>query len=211
MAITIRVPDPTDQYEIGNQRQIVRAINNFIQQINAQYKTRGDTFSEIEQLSYFLGYSPNKPSGPATSIVGGTTGGIIYSRIGVAEFFGGGFGPSPAGSFQASRNRGYLVIADGIGGLPDPATIVFPQQPPVGTKVAVTNGSGYNIILKGGYDSTGYSVKIDGYFTQNLSSFPPGKSRTFVYFGDGGYPAGYKPGPGYVAYNTWYSIARGYN
>ena len=203
MAITIRVPDPTEEYEIGNQRQIVRAINNFIQQINSQYKTQGDTFSEIEQLSYFLGYSPSKPSGPATSTVGGTTGGIIYSRIGVADFLG--------ATFQASRNRGYLVIADGIGALPDPPTIVFPQQPPVGTKVAVTNGSGYIVTLKGGYDSTGYSVKIDGYFTQSLSSFPPGKSRTFVYFGDGGYPAGYKPGPGYVAYNTWYSIARGYN
>ena len=203
MAITIRVPDPTEEYEIGNQRQIVRAINNFIQQINSQYKTQGDTFSEIEQLSYFLGYSPSKPSGPATSTVGGTTGGIIYSRIGVADFLG--------FTFQASRNRGYLVIADGIGALPDPATIVFPQQPPVGTKVAVTNGSGYNIILKGGYDSTGYQVKIDGYFTASLNSFPAGQSRTFVYFGDGGYPAGYKPGPGYVAYNTWYSIARGYN
>lgn len=203
MAITIRVPDPTEEYEIGNQRQIVRAINNFIQQINSQYKTQGDTFSEIEQLSYFLGYSPSKPSGPATSTVGGTTGGIIYSRIGVADFLG--------FTFQASRNRGYLVIADGIGALPDPATIVFPQQPPVGTKVAVTNGSGYNVILKGGYDSTGYQVKIDGYFTASLNSFPAGQSRTFVYFGDGGYPAGYKPGPGYVAYNTWYSIARGYN
>ncbi len=112
-------------------------------------------------------------------------------------------------TFQASRNRGYLVIADGIGALPDPATIVFPQQPPVGTKVAVTNGSGYSVILKGGYDSTGYSVKIDGYFTQSLSAFPAGASRTYVYFGDGGYPAGYKPGPGYVAYNTWYSIGRG--
>ena len=203
MAITIRVPDPTDQYEIGNQRQIVRAINNFIQQINAQYKTRGDTFSEIEQLSYFLGYSPNKPSGPPTSTVGGTTGGIIYSRIGVVDF--------PGATFQASKNRGYLVIADGIGALPDPPTIVFPQQPPVGTKVAVTNGSGYIVTLKGGYDSTGYSVKIDGYFTASLNSIPAGQSRTFVYFGDGGYPAGYKPGPGYVAYNTWYSIARGYN
>ena len=211
MAITIRVPDPSEEYEIGNQRQIVRAINNFIQQINAQYKPQGETFSEIEQLSYFLGYSPSKPSGPATSTVGGTTGGIIYSRIGAAEFFGGFYGEgSPIGSFQASKNRGYLVT-DSIGGLPDPATIVFPYQPPVGTKVAVTNGSGYDIILKGGYDSTGYQVKVDGYFTQNLVGLPAGASKTYVYFGDGGYPAGYKPGPGYVAYNTWYSIAKGYN
>ena len=88
---------------------------------------------------------------------------------------------------------------------------MFPQQPPVGTKVAVTNGSGYGVILKGGYDSSGDQVKVDGYFTATLNSFPAGQSRTFVYFGDGGYPAGYKPGPGYVAYNTWYSIARGYN
>ncbi len=33
MAITIRVPDPTEDYDVSNQRQIVRAVNNFIQQI----------------------------------------------------------------------------------------------------------------------------------------------------------------------------------
>ena len=65
MAITIRVPDPAEKYEVGNQRQIVRAINNVIQQLNAQYKPEGETFSEIEQLSYFLGYAPSTPSGPA--------------------------------------------------------------------------------------------------------------------------------------------------
>jgi len=50
MAITIRVPDPAEKYEVGNQRQIVRAINNVIQQLNAQYKPEGETFAEIEQL-----------------------------------------------------------------------------------------------------------------------------------------------------------------
>ena len=67
MAITIRVPDPTEEYNAGNQRQIVRAINNVVQQLNAQYKPQGETFSEIEQLSYFLGNAPAKPSGPCYS------------------------------------------------------------------------------------------------------------------------------------------------
>ena len=64
MAITVRVPDPNEQYNVGNQRQIVRAVNDLINQINAQYKPEGDTFSEIEQLSYFLGYAPSTSSGP---------------------------------------------------------------------------------------------------------------------------------------------------
>jgi len=71
MAITIRVPDPAEKYEVGNQRQIVRAINNVIQQLNAQYKPEGETFAEIEQLSYFLGYAPSTPSGPDAGTGGG--------------------------------------------------------------------------------------------------------------------------------------------
>lgn len=208
MAITIRVPDPTEDYDVSNQRQIVRAINNFIQQINAQYKPEGDTFSEIEQLSYFLGYSPSKPAGPATSTIGGTTGGIIWSKIDWAtSFFSGGGGFSLGGSFQASRNRGYLI--SNIGYSLDPPVFKLPVEPPIGTQVGVVNG-GYNSInISAGYDSRGYQIKIDGYFNANLSGFPPGQSRTYVYFGDGGYAAGSTPGYGY--YRTWYSIAKGYN
>ena len=212
MAITIRVPDPTEDYDVSNQRQIVRAINNFIQQINAQYKPEGDTFSEIEQLSYFLGYSPSKPAGPTTSTVGGTTGGIIWSKIDWATSFfsGSGGGFSLGGSFQASRNRGYLI--SNIGYSLDPPVFKLPVEPPIGTQVGVVNG-GYNSInISAGYDARGYQIKIDGYFNANLSGFPAGKSRTYVYFGDGGYAAGYTPGPGYGGfYNTWYSISKGYN
>ena len=207
MAITIRVPDPTEDYDVSNQRQIVRAINNFIQQINAQYRPQGETFSEIEQLSYFLGYAPSKPAGPATSTIGGTTGGIIWSKIDWAtSFFSGSGGAfSSGGSFQASRNRGYLI--SNIGYSLDPPLFKLPVEPPIGTQVGVVNG-GYNSInISAGYDSRGYQIKIDGYFNANLSAF--GKSRTYVYFGDGGYAAGITPGYGY--YKTWYSIAKGYN
>jgi len=207
MAITIRVPDPTEDYDVSNQRQIVRAINNFIQQINAQYKPEGDTFSEIEQLSYFLGYSPSKPAGPATSTIGGTTGGIIWSKIDWATSFfsgsGGGFGPG--GSFQASRNRGYLI--SNIGYSPDPPIFNLPVEPPIGTQVGVVNGGGYGVSISAGVDSNGYQIKIDGFFTVSLSGY--GRSRTYVYFGDGGYPAGYAGPSGY--YKTWYSISKGYN
>ena len=208
MAITIRVPDPTEDYDVSTQRQIVRAINNFIQQINAQYKPEGDTFSEIEQLSYFLGYAPSKPAGPATSTVGGTTGGIIWSKIDwQSDFFSSGGAFSPGGSFQASRNRGYLI--SNVGYSLDPPIFKLPVEPPIGTQVGVVNGGYNSISISAGYDSNGYQIKIDGYFTANLSGFPPGQSRTYVYFGDGGYAAG--PTPGYGYYKTWYSTAKGYN
>ena len=211
MAITIRVPDPTEDYDVSNQRQIVRAINNFIQQINAQYKPEGDTFSEIEQLSYFLGYSPSKPAGPTTSTVGGTTGGIIWSKIDWATSFfsgsGGGFGPG--GSFQASRNRGYLI--SNVGYSLDSPVFKLPVEPPIGTQVGVVNGGYNSISISAGYDASGYQIKIDGYFNANLSGFPQGGSRTYIYFGDGGYAAGMTPGYGYGYYKTWYSIAKGYN
>lgn len=202
MAITIRVPDPTEEYEIGNQRQIVRAINNFIQQINSQYKTQGDTFSEIEQLSYFLGFAPAKPSGPATSTVGGASGvGLPYSRIGPVDFI--------PFEFAAAANRGYLVTE--LGYRPDPYVFRLPAEPAVGTKVSLVNGSGYALQVEPGYDSLGYQIKIDGGYSVFLGYAPVGKSRTYVYFGDGGYPAGTTPGPGYNYFNTWYSIAIGYN
>ncbi len=208
MAITIRVPDPTEEYEIGNQRQIVRAINNFIQQINSQYKTQGDTFSEIEQLSYFLGFAPAKPSGPATSTIGGASGGVglPYSRIGQLDFTG--FG-GPLGTFTAAANRGYLITE--LGYLPDPYRFKLPAEPAVGTKVSLVNGSGYALQVEPGYDSLGYQIKIDGGYSAFVGYAPAGKSRTYVYFGDGGYPAGSTPGLGYNYFNTWYSIAIGYN
>jgi hypothetical protein len=217
MAITIRIPDPTNEYDVSNQRQIVRSINNVVQQINAQYKPQGEVFSEIEQLSYFLGNAPAKPSGPDTAQVGGS-GGIIWSKITWPnDFFGAGvIGTTPegfpivsGGSFQASRNRGYLI--GNVGYSLDPPIFRLPVEPPIGTQVGVVCGGYNSISISAGYDSRGYQIKIDGYFTNLLAGFPPGKSRTYVYFGDGGYAAGYTPGYGYGNfYNTWYSIARGY-
>ena len=54
MAIKTRVPDPTEEYNVQNQRSMVRAMNSVIGQINAQYKPEGDTFEQAQKLSYFL-------------------------------------------------------------------------------------------------------------------------------------------------------------
>ena len=198
MAITTRVPDPTNEYEVANQRQIVRSINNIVQQINAQYKPQGEVFSEIEQLSYFLGNAPAKPSGPESATIGGGSSGgagLPYSRIGPIDFGFGAFG------FQAAANRGYLITE--LGYTLDPYQFTFPVEPAVGTKVSIVNGSGYNITVDAGQDSLGYDIKIDGYTTATIDGYSPfGKSRTYVYFGDGGYPAGATPGYGYNYFNT---------
>ena len=126
MAITIRVPDPSEQYDVGNQRQIVRAVNTAIGQINAQYKPEGDTFAEIEQLSYFLGYAPSTSSGPDT---GG--GGLAWENIV-------GFLVPPV-----TDNRGYIVDTTG---LPDPVTFNLPAPSKTGFKVGFLHTGGAQFI-----------------------------------------------------------------
>jgi len=212
MAITIRVPDPTEEYDAGNQRQIVRAINNVIQQLNAQYKPQGETFNEIEQLSYFLGNAPAKPSGPATAEVGGGSsgGGLPYSRIDVNDFVLGGYGYfAIAPVIQLDPNRGYLVTNGYFSsGPPEFAPVtpeaLLPVEPPIGTKVGIVI-NGYDLKVSAGFDSDGYQIKIDGYgygtgyvLLDRFGGAGNG-ARTFVYFGDGGYAFGYR--------DVWYTIA----
>jgi len=208
MAITIRVPDPTEEYDANNQRQIVRAINNVIQQLNAQYKPQGETFSEIEQLSYFLGNAPAKPSGPATAQVGGGSGGgLPYSRLDATVGFGYPFVLAPA--FLLDPNRGYLVTNGYFAPIPpdfgsQQTTLFLPTDPPVGSQVGIVI-NGYSARVDAGFDADGYQVTIDGYnngyITMN-GGFGTGDARTFVYFGDGGYAFGYR--------DVWYTIATGY-
>ena len=215
MAITIRVPDPTEEYDAGNQRQIVRAINNVIQQLNAQYKPQGETFNEIEQLSYFLGNAPAKPSGPATAEVGGGSsgGGLPYSRIDVNDFVLGGYGYfAIAPVIQLDPNRGYLVTNSYFPPLPpdffpQQTEFILPNDPAPGSQVGIVI-NGYTAKVSAGFDSEGYPVTIDGY-TANFITMDGGISgggengaRTFVYFGDGGYAFGYR--------DVWYTIATGY-
>ncbi len=121
MAITIRVPDPAEKYEVGNQRQIVRAINNVIQQLNAQYKPDGETFAEIEQLSYFLGYAPSTPSGPDAGAGGG---GNALSWQQANAF--------PATTTPGVANIGYIF---NNAGFPDPTTLSLPAAPTGGTQI----------------------------------------------------------------------------
>lgn len=209
MAITIRVPDPTNEYDASNQRQIVRAINNVVQQINAQYKPQGEIFSEIEQLSYFLGNAPAKPSGPATAQVGGGSGGLPYSRIDVNDFVlgGGGFGYSAiAPTIQLDPNRGYLITNGYFAPLPpdfipQQTELVLPVDPAPGSQVGIVINE-YTARVTAGFDSDGYQVKIDGYnsgYILMYGGYGSGATRTFVYFGDGGYSFGYR--------DVWYTIA----
>jgi len=211
MAITIRVPDPTEEYDAGNQRQIVRAINNVIQQLNAQYKPQGETFNEIEQLSYFLGNAPAKPSGPATAEVGGGGGGgLPYSRIDVNDFLAfSGYGYATPQPIQLDPNRGYLVTNGYFNsGPPEFAPVtqeaLLHVEPPIGTKVGIVI-NGYDLKVSAGFDSDGYQIKIDGYgygtgyvLLDRFGGAGNG-ARTFVYFGDGGYAFGYR--------DVWYTIA----
>ena len=144
MAITIRVPDPAEKYEVGNQRQIVRAINNVIQQLNAQYKPEGETFSEIEQLSYFLGYAPSTPSGPAAS--GGGGGNVLSWQQAFGNFF------------EAAPNAGYLFYQAGAF---DGAALSLPAAPTGGTQVGALITSG--TLAGGDFVSIGAATDtIDG-------------------------------------------------
>lgn len=211
MAITIRVPDPTEEYDAGNQRQIVRAINNVIQQLNAQYKPQGETFNEIEQLSYFLGNAPAKPSGPVTAQVGGGSGGLPYSRIDVNNFVSGGYGYfAGAPIIQLDPNRGYLVTNGYFPPFPpdffpQQTELILPNDPAPGSQVGIVI-NGYAAKVSAGFDSEGYTVTIDGYTSGyvSMNGFSgTGDARTFVYFGDGGYAFGYR--------DVWYTIARGYS
>jgi len=208
MAITIRVPDPTEEYDAGNQRQIVRAINNFIQQLNAQYKPQGETFNEIEQLSYFLGNAPAKPSGPATAQVGGSSGGgLPYSRLDATVGVGYPFAIAP--TFSLDPDRGYLVTNGYFAPIPpdffsQQTTLFLPTDPPVGSQVGIVINE-FNARVDAGFDSDGYQVTIDGYTNGYITmngGFGTGDARTLVYFGDGGYAFGYR--------DVWYTIATGY-
>ena len=209
MAITIRVPDPTEEYNAGNQRQIVRAINNVIQQLNAQYKPQGETFSEIEQLSYFLGNAPAKPSGPATAQVGGGSsgGGLPYSKLDATVGTGYPFVTAP--SFSLDPNRGYLITNGYFAPIPpdfgpNETSLFLPTDPPVGSQVGIVINEN-SAKVQAGVDADGYQVTIDGYISGYVTlngGFGTGDARTLVYFGDGGYAFGYR--------DVWYTIATGY-
>jgi len=209
MAITIRVPDPTEEYNAGNQRQIVRAINNVVQQLNAQYKPQGETFSEIEQLSYFLGNAPAKPSGPATAQVGGGSsgGGLPYSKLDATVGTGYPFVTAP--SFSLDPNRGYLITNGYFAPIPpdfgpNETSLFLPTDPPVGSQVGIVINEN-SAKVQAGVDADGYQVTIDGYVSGYVTlngGFGTGDARTLVYFGDGGYAFGYR--------DVWYTIATGY-
>lgn len=50
--ILLRVPEPRNEYEVGNQRQINRSIAELISQLNTTYQQQ--VKEEQEQVSWFL-------------------------------------------------------------------------------------------------------------------------------------------------------------
>tara|TARA_R110000803_G_scaffold147999_1_gene213420 strand:+ start:210 stop:731 length:522 start_codon:yes stop_codon:yes gene_type:complete len=158
MSITVRVPDPNEEYNVGNQRQIVRAVNDVINQINAQYKPEGDTFSEIEQLSYFLGYAPSTSSGPEIR-----AGGVIYENIAVVS----------GQTVTVTRdNQGY-VLPD-MSSFADSVVFNLPVPSKTGFKVAFLCTTGFTgIIIDPG------TKKING-FTGTIP-INPAEGKTLVW------------------------------
>jgi len=54
--ITAYIPEPTDNYDINNQRQIVQAINTVKDQLNFSFQK--DLKDELEAFSWFIFSGP---------------------------------------------------------------------------------------------------------------------------------------------------------
>jgi len=50
--ITAYIPEPTDNYDVNNQRQIVQAINTVKDQLNFSFQK--DLKDELEAFSWFI-------------------------------------------------------------------------------------------------------------------------------------------------------------
>ena len=55
--ITAYVPEPTPQYDVGNQRQIIESINTIKDQLNFSFQK--DLKDELEAFSWFIFSGPN--------------------------------------------------------------------------------------------------------------------------------------------------------
>ena len=54
--ITAYIPEPTDNYDVNNQRQIVQAINTVKDQLNFSFQK--DLKDELEAFSWFIFSGP---------------------------------------------------------------------------------------------------------------------------------------------------------
>ena len=49
--INVRIPEPKDQYEVDNQRQIARALRSIVEQLNSTFLTQEK--EEQERFTFF--------------------------------------------------------------------------------------------------------------------------------------------------------------
>ena len=54
--ITTYIPEPTDSYDVNNQRQIVQALNTLKDQLNFSFQK--DLKDELEAFSWFIFSGP---------------------------------------------------------------------------------------------------------------------------------------------------------
>jgi len=54
--ITAYIPEPTDNYDVNNQRQIVQALNTLKDQLNFSFQK--DLKDELEAFSWFIFSGP---------------------------------------------------------------------------------------------------------------------------------------------------------
>ena len=51
--INVRIPEPKEEYDVSNQKQINRTISLVVEQLNSTYLN--ETKQEQERISWFLG------------------------------------------------------------------------------------------------------------------------------------------------------------
>ena len=49
--VTVRIPEPKEQYEVDNQRQIARALRSIVEQLNSTFLTQEK--EEQERFTFF--------------------------------------------------------------------------------------------------------------------------------------------------------------
>ena len=55
--ITVYIPDPTPEYDVNNQRQILESLNTLKDQLNFSFQK--DLKDELEAFSWFIFSGPN--------------------------------------------------------------------------------------------------------------------------------------------------------
>ena len=51
--INVRIPEPKEEYDFSNQKQINRTLSLVVEQLNSTYLS--ETIQELERFSWFIG------------------------------------------------------------------------------------------------------------------------------------------------------------